>query len=101
MNATTHMYFNTSHVNVNPTEELQGYNSFSNFNTSHVNVNLLIRCFNLCNKTISIHLMLMLIALYRIMLEVVEQISIHLMLMLISTLMQYYGDYVKFQYISC
>ena len=101
MNATTHMYFNTSHVNVNPTEELQGYNSFSNFNTSHVNVNQHINAIlrRLCK--ISIHLMLMLIALYRIMLEVVEQISIHLMLMLISTLMQYYGDYVKFQYISC
>ena len=32
-------HFNTSHVNVNPIEELQGYDSFSNFNTSHVNVN--------------------------------------------------------------
>ena len=34
-----HLYFNTSHVNVNPVEEIQGYDSFSNFNTSHVNVN--------------------------------------------------------------
>ena len=40
-------HFNTSHVNVNPIEELQGYDSFSNFNTSHVNVNLLV---NICSN---------------------------------------------------
>ena len=44
------------------TEELQGYNSFSNFNTSHVNVNR--KAFHVppYPTFISIHLMLMLIA---------------------------------------
>ena len=54
-------HFNTSHVNVNPTGEIQWRQSKLHFNTSHVNVNQSNIFTSFINTRISIHLMLMLI----------------------------------------
>ena len=73
------MYFNTSHVNVNPL----GY-----LTTPHI-------------ADISIHLMLMLIVHQFLYHTHHYAISIHLMLMLISYIPSHKGHISSFQYISC
>ena len=58
-------YFNTSHVNVNPLSDFSNLSAILHFNTSHVNVNLVV-CEQRTHtiKSISIHLMLMLILIF-------------------------------------
>ena len=97
----TDINFNTSHFSINQHSSTLHAPTKLYFNTSHVSINRASARSVKEEKPISIHLMFLLIYIWRQTNQVHSAISIHLMFLLIAGMYKNAEGYREFQYISC
>ena len=97
----TNIYFNTSHVSINPSCNCGEYDRFYHFNTSHVSINPAIEC-TMCHPEVYFNTSHVSINLFIRHSRCRQKfISIHLMFLLIAEDAPQLPVAEEFQYISC